>query len=72
MSPIHLVCSQLLIISNAFMFRFFKQADSSKLSKRKMMEKIEPLCVDIWSSIVILVLMAMTIILIMSIVDAVA
>ena len=24
-------------------FRFFKQADSSKLSKRKMMEKIEPL-----------------------------
>jgi hypothetical protein len=23
--------------------RFFKQADSSKLSKRKMMEKIEPL-----------------------------
>jgi hypothetical protein len=27
------------------MFRFFKQADSSKLSKRKMMEKIEPLCV---------------------------
>ena len=33
-----------LIIYNTFVFRFFKQADSSKLSKRKMMEKIEPLC----------------------------
>jgi hypothetical protein len=54
------------------MNRFFKQADSSKLSKRKMMEKIEPLCVDIWNSVVILVLMAMTMILIMSINGAVA
>ncbi len=49
------------------MIRFFKQADSSKLSKRKMMEKIEPLCVWIWNVVVIMMLLALTMKLIISI-----